>query len=150
MTQRSRHHHGDWSRWAVLFLSTPDLKMASSLRLLRSLITSAYVYFCQRAWCSRVANYQIGSHRWTINRHQDSRSSSIDFPCTPHPNASSSRETSPRSTHWCSKEGMGEGWYRGKVARKCMGQEAQTKGTETDFDRFRAIQGYAIEEAGTF
>jgi hypothetical protein len=31
-----------------------------------------------------------------------------------------------------------------------VGQEASTKGAETGFDRFRAIQGYEIEKASTF
>jgi hypothetical protein len=31
-----------------------------------------------------------------------------------------------------------------------VGQEAPTKGAETSFDRFRAIQGYEIEKASPF
>jgi len=45
---------------------------------------------------------------------------------------------------------MGEGWNRGEVAGERMGKEARPEGAQTCSHRLRALQGFEIEEAGTF
>lgn len=66
-----------------------------------------------------------------------------------HSYALSSGEVTEGSTYWSSQEGVGEGWDWGEVARKCVGEEACSKGAETGSHRFWAVQGHEIAEACT-
>jgi hypothetical protein len=62
-----------------------------------------------------------GSHRRTINRHQDRRSSSTDCLSTAHSHSPHSREASSGRTIWNYQDAVGEGRHRGEVAGERVG-----------------------------
>merc|ERR1711964_150172 len=115
-------------------------RSAESYSLLRDLLRESWLL-------SLDYRPQACSHRRTINRHQDRRSTPIDRSVQGHPNTTRPREAPKSCPNRCCQGAMGEGWYLGKVAGERVGQEAKPEGTQKGSYGLREIQGHEIEKA---